>query len=123
MAEPPEDVLYEDVISVPVSPLIPRLPSLASDPGGSSQQDETSFSVDGDTEMDLDTSQSGPRPSVESVQAFEQCLLASPCPNCKNSSSPLTGDARSGIVCKMCGWNIPVDILRPLELAFAGHHG
>lgn len=126
------DILYEDdasadpfLLALANSSTIPRLPSLASDPGSSSSNYDPM-----DAEMDLeDDSQSSteapPRapPNADSIAIFERTLLNASCPSCRAGEGSIKGDEKAGASCETCGWGVGLEVLRPLEVAFAGHHG
>lgn len=127
--EPPMDMLYEEgddpLLSLSHTISVPRLPSLASDPGSSSSSAED---MDADMEVDSGDSQDSatptarPPPSAESLAIFEQALLGASCPSCRATEGCIQGDETLGAGCQVCGWRIAMEVLRPLEVAFAGHH-
>ncbi|GAA6061461.1 hypothetical protein JCM10212_005664 [Sporobolomyces blumeae] len=141
--EPPLDVL-SDYEPPPPSPpriddddSIARLPSLASSISSSpflgaasslasptgSEFEDASMALSAPVAVPLPPSTVSPPepPHLESsVRAFEECLVASACPACKRADTPIRGDA-SGAQCSACGWGIAIEVLRPLETAFARH--
>jgi len=123
------DILYEDgddplLESLSHTISVPRLPSLASDPGSSSSVDDmdADMEVDPDDNQDSATPTARPPPSAESIAIFEQALLGASCPSCRAAEECIKGDEKLGASCQVCGWRIAMEVLRPLEVAFAGHH-
>ncbi|KAK4057467.1 hypothetical protein OIO90_001536 [Microbotryomycetes sp. JL221] len=118
--EPPEDVF--DTTPPANTPIVPYLPLLAVDPGGSSQHTASAPSQATNASMELDSTARGSRePTSESCRAFEQAILATDCPNCSTRAA-LAGDV-NGLRCQQCGWNVPVDVMRATQVSFAAHHG
>ncbi|ORY88262.1 hypothetical protein BCR35DRAFT_324327 [Leucosporidium creatinivorum] len=126
--EPPMDILYDEtddpLLSLSHTISVPRLPSLASDPGSSSSVDDmdADMEVDSGDSQDSSTPTARPPPTAESIAVFEQALLGMSCPSCRAAEGCIKGDEKLGARCQACGWGIAMEVLRPLEAAFAGHH-
>lgn len=108
--EPPPDLLYDENDLLASALALPRLPSLASDPGNSSQAEDTDMELDDDAEVD-----------PASIHAFEVALAETACPSCravKGCIEAKDGGAR----CGSCGWGIALEVLKPLGEAFGSHH-
>lgn len=126
------DILYEEAddpllslsLSLSHTISVPRLPSLASDPGSSSSVDDmdADMEVDSGDRQDSATPTARPPPTAESITIFEQALLGASCPSCRAAEGCINGDEKLGASCHVCGWRIAMEVLRPLEVAFAGHH-
>ncbi|KAK4052740.1 hypothetical protein OIV83_002027 [Microbotryomycetes sp. JL201] len=121
--EPPDDMLEHDSTPQPGSPIVSHLADNQLSP---SQLYSSSQSLDSNEtqSMSLDSTA---RPStdqtatLQAIQAFEQAIIAAQCPSCSLSGS-ITGNEMQGALCLRCGWNVPAQILRATELAFATHH-
>ncbi|GAA5973009.1 hypothetical protein JCM11641_000361 [Rhodosporidiobolus odoratus] len=145
LSEPPLDILYSptsDFLSLPSpSDLPPRLPSLVSDPGDST-----------DTDIDMRDSpgSQGSQSSAKSVHAnallsdedqqrelevFDAALLGADCPQCTSSSDGFVvrADGHGGAACAPsgggqseaggggCGWHIESEVMGFLRRGWVKH--
>ncbi|SCV69359.1 BQ2448_2379 [Microbotryum intermedium] len=126
--QPPEDLLdLYNASLIDMSRSIPRLPSLASDPGLSTEEEEGNQMSNDDLEMHESPEDAlSPTPPFldpsRALQLFSEILSTSSCPKCQRSEpGTIQGHNQQGARCIHCDWSVSISALEASSLEFAAH--